>query len=130
MDNRITCLIGVLLAAVALCAAQKPYVGGYVLLSRVSRNGQIVGLPELAALADQAATIPVSRLWLSFFAPTMVYYQRSYTLEHSRLNVSNSGDFGFAAIQASVRKLQVCVPSRGCATSIACVFVMLCVYVG
>jgi len=98
-------LVLVLLSASFVCA-QDPFVGGYVLLSRSSRNGEIVGLSELNMLVESADSIPVNRIWLSFFAPTMVYVPGSFTLEHARLNVSKTGDFGFAAIRSAIVKLQ------------------------
>ncbi len=78
-----------------------------MLLSKVSRNGAIVGLSELKALSAMARSLPVNRIWLSFFAPTMVYVPGSNTLEHARLDVSNTGDFGFAEVKESITKLQV-----------------------
>lgn len=81
------------------------FVGGYILLGRSSK-GQIVGLDELRALANAAATLPVTRLWLSFFSPTMVYVPGSNTLIDTGLNVSKSADAGFAEIKSEVTKLQ------------------------
>ena len=104
---RSTCVLVLVLLSATFVCAQDPFVGGYVLLSRSSRNGEIVGLSELNMLVDSADSIPVNRIWLSFFAPTMVYVPGSFTLEHARLNVSKTGDFGFAAIRSAIVKLQV-----------------------
>jgi hypothetical protein len=101
-----TCVAILAVLAVAV-HSQQPSVGAYVLLSRVARNSEPVGLQELQMLADQAASLPVNRLWFSFFAPTLVYYPGSYTLAHARLNVSKSGDFGFVAIKQAIEKIQV-----------------------
>lgn len=103
--GRFTCL-AILAALVAVAYSQQSYVGAYVLLSRVARNSEPVGLKELQILAAQAKTLPVNRLWFSFFAPTLVYYPGSYTLEHARLNVSKTGDFGFVAIKQAIDTLQ------------------------
>lgn len=102
-------LIAICLALACACTAQDapPYVGGYVLLSRTSRNGEVVGMKELRALASLSENIPVNRIWISFFAPTMVYVPGSNTLEHARLNVSKTGDFGFADIKQAIAQLQV-----------------------
>ena len=100
-------LLAIVTALVAVAYAQSPFIGGYVLLSRTSRNGEVVGLAELEALASMASTLPVNRIWLSFFAPTLVYMPQSYTLKYARLNVSKTGDFGFAAIKSAIGQLQV-----------------------
>ncbi len=102
-----TCLVLASLLTVSVVCAQDNFFGGYVLLSKVARNGEIVGLPELKVLAENAANLPMNRIWLSFFAPTLVYTPGSYTLEYARLNVSNTGDFGFADIRSAIQQLQV-----------------------
>jgi len=38
-----------------------------------SAGQAVVGLQELQALANSAATIPVNRIWVAFFSPTLVY---------------------------------------------------------
>lgn len=93
-----------LLASTA--AAAESYVGGYVMLPRQGSSGEIVGLQELAALAKNAASLPVNRIWLAFFSPTLVYEPNSFTLEFTGLNVSTSGDFGFAEIKSYTQTLQ------------------------
>ncbi len=116
----VVALVAVLAAAMVLGQSDNHYVGGYVLLSRVAKNGQIVGLEELEALAAHASSIPVNRIWLAFVSPTMVYVPGSKTLEYARLNVSNSPDFGFAAVQKAIAQLQVCTCSIF--TCFCCIF--------
>ncbi|KAJ3009412.1 UNVERIFIED_CONTAM: hypothetical protein HDU68_002710, partial [Siphonaria sp. JEL0065] len=53
--------------ALATPAIGDKVVGGYLLLNPTT------GPAKLQALADNAATIPVNRVFLSFVAPTMVY---------------------------------------------------------
>lgn len=64
-------------------------------------------MDELKALAAVADTLPVTRIWLSFFAPTMVYEAGSNTLKYTGLNVSNTGDYGFAELKGYIAQLQV-----------------------
>ncbi|KAJ3009414.1 UNVERIFIED_CONTAM: hypothetical protein HDU68_002712 [Siphonaria sp. JEL0065] len=75
-------------------------VGGYLLLNPKE------GPAKLKALADNAANIPVNRVFLSFVAPTMVYVPGSKTLKYSDIGYSSTGDYGFAAVKAAVAKLQ------------------------
>lgn len=91
------------LAALAVSAAQgkpQPFVGGYTLL-----NGP-EGLGKISLLASQAATLPINRLWISFFSPSMTYVPGSKTLQYTGLNISSSGDFGFANLSAAIKQLQ------------------------
>jgi hypothetical protein len=85
------------------------FVGGYLLMS-VKRNGEKVGMKELAALAANAKTLPVNRIWISFFAPTLVYTPGSNTLATVGLNATDSGDYGFAEIKQYITQLQVRPP--------------------
>ncbi|KAJ3012285.1 UNVERIFIED_CONTAM: hypothetical protein HDU68_001289, partial [Siphonaria sp. JEL0065] len=86
--------------ALASPAVGSTVVGGYLLLNPTT------GPAKLQALADNAATIPVNRVYLSFVAPTMVYVPGSNTLQYSDIGYSSSGDYGFAAVKAAVAKLQ------------------------
>eukprot|EP00301_Raphidiophrys_heterophryoidea_P014878 c2334_g1_i1.p1 GENE.c2334_g1_i1~~c2334_g1_i1.p1 ORF type:complete len:556 (+),score=141.43 c2334_g1_i1:41-1669(+) len=95
-------LFGVVLSVVTA----DNYVGGYLMLPRRDASGAIVGMSELAALANNAATIPLNRIWLAFFAPTLVYLPNSNTLQFTGLNVSSSGDYGFAEIKNYTQILQ------------------------
>ena len=63
------------------------------------------GLGKMALLAGSAATLPISRLFISFVTPTMVYVPSSNTLATTGLNLSQTGDEGFAALKASVGAL-------------------------
>ncbi|KAG0046530.1 hypothetical protein BGZ83_008310, partial [Gryganskiella cystojenkinii] len=80
--------------------AATPVVGGYVLLDPVD------GPSKLRALAQNAATIPINRLFLSFASPTLAYVPGSNTLQHVGLNYATSGDYGFADIKTQVAVLQ------------------------
>ncbi|EGD72698.1 hypothetical protein PTSG_04427 [Salpingoeca rosetta] len=105
----------VLMATLALCAgsflahvradADTKFVGGYILMS-ATRNGHAAGLDELASLADNAKSLPVSRVIIGFFDPTMVYMPGSQTLNSTGLNASSTGDYGFAKVKESIGKLQ------------------------
>ena len=77
----------------------KPFIGGYVLI-----NGPD-GLAKMALLAGSASTLPITRLFVSFVTPTMVYVPGSATLATTGLNLSQSGDEGFAPLRASITAL-------------------------
>ena len=65
----------VVAAMAGVCAADDTkFVGGYILMS-AARNGKPAGLKELSALADNAKTLPVNRVIIGFFDPTMVYIE-------------------------------------------------------
>eukprot|EP00049_Salpingoeca_infusionum_P017103 m.351756 g.351756 ORF g.351756 m.351756 type:complete len:512 (-) comp16341_c0_seq1:311-1846(-) len=83
----------------------KPFVAGYLLMS-VNRNNKPAGLPELQVLADNAQTLPITRLVIGFFDPTMVYKKGSQTLQYAGLNMSDTGDWGFKDLQQNIQKLQ------------------------
>jgi len=57
-------------------------------------------------LAANAATLPINRLWVSFFSPTLMYLPNSKTLQYSGLNISQTGDYGFAALQTAIATLK------------------------
>ncbi|KAJ3238086.1 hypothetical protein HDU78_003694 [Chytriomyces hyalinus] len=73
-------------------------VGGYVLF----------GDPmKLKLLADNAANLPINRVWLSFVRPDLYYEPGSNTLVGVGLNYNNTqADYGFAEIKRYVQKLQ------------------------
>jgi len=50
-------------------------------------ESKVVGLQELQALAEHAATIPVNRLWVAFFDPTLVYQPGSNTFADTGMQV-------------------------------------------
>lgn len=93
-------LRGAAAALAAACAASSdPFVGGYLLIDAQ-------GVPKLQALAAQAATLPISRLWVSFFQPSLVYLPGSNSLQYSGLNLTQSGDYGFAILKQAIAQLQ------------------------
>lgn len=81
-------------------AVNNPVVAGYLLLNPTN------GPAKLKALADNAANIPINRIFLSFARPGMVYVPGSNTLEHVGLAYGTSGDYGFADLKAQVAKLK------------------------
>ncbi|KAJ3065967.1 hypothetical protein HDU98_010694 [Podochytrium sp. JEL0797] len=74
------------------------FAGGYVLF----------GSPEkLHLLAENAATLPVNRVWLSFARPDMYYIPGSNSLVGVGLNYNETQpDHGFAEIKQYVQQLQ------------------------
>lgn len=67
----------------------------------------VVGLQELQALAEHAATIPVNRLWVAFFDPTLVYQPGSNTFADTGMQTgSTAADLGFAEVKAAITTLQ------------------------
>jgi len=103
---RITTSLVTIASAVALActslaqAADTPVVAGYLLINPTD------GPAKLKALADNAATIPVNRVFLSFARPGLVYVPGSNTLANVGLNYANSSDFGFADLKTRVTALQ------------------------
>ncbi|KAF9585027.1 hypothetical protein BGW38_004209 [Lunasporangiospora selenospora] len=99
---RLTTIVFSVVSAASLfySAEAAASAAGYLLLN--PNNGPA----KLKALADNAATIPVNRIFLAFARPGMVYVPGSNTLEHVGLSYVNGGDFGFADLKAQVAKLQ------------------------
>jgi len=98
-----TALLSVASALVLACTtveAASPIVGGYLLLDPTN------GPAKLKALADNAATIPVNRIFLAFARPGLVYVPGSNTLQHVGLNYATTADYGFADLKANVATLQ------------------------
>ncbi|KAF0712921.1 hypothetical protein As57867_004587, partial [Aphanomyces stellatus] len=81
-------------------AAATNYAGGYFLINPTDGPG------KLAALASNAATLPINRLFLSFVRPDMVYVPGSNTLSGTGLGYGTSGDYGFADLKDKVAQLQ------------------------
>ena len=78
-----------------------PVVGAYHDLSSVN------GLKELSALAASAATLPITRLYLAFVAPTLVYVPGSRTLAGAGMGIpTTSTDAGFAKVAEAVSTLE------------------------
>ncbi len=92
-------LSSLILSLVSAAVAQS-YVGGYFLVDPV------YGVEKLQALAAEAATLPINRLWVSFFSPSMVYIPGSFTLENVDLGLSNTSDYGFAVLKSAIAQLQ------------------------
>ncbi|KAF9363219.1 hypothetical protein BGX34_004625 [Mortierella sp. NVP85] len=98
-----TALVTIASALVMACSSQveaAPVVAGYLLLNPTN------GPAKLKALADNAANIPINRIFLSFARPGMVYVPGSNTLEHVGLNYANTADFGFADLKTRITTLQ------------------------
>ncbi|KAI9207672.1 uncharacterized protein BJ171DRAFT_596667 [Polychytrium aggregatum] len=86
--------------AVQAAATAPGLVGGYLLIDDQ-------GAQKLKALADNAATLPLNRIWISFVRPDLVYVAGSNTLETVGLGYPTSAsDYGFAEIKGYVSTLQ------------------------
>merc|ERR1719189_1775208 len=75
-------------------------------MERQGVDGKPIGLAAMAKLADAAATLPINRIWVAFFSPTMVYKAGSNTLKNTGLHISNETDGGYAKLKAAITKLQ------------------------
>lgn len=83
------------------------FVGGYLLIQRSNPStGENLGMKELKTLAANAKTLPLNRIWIAFFSPDMIYKAGSKTLAHTGLNVSDTGDCGFAEITKYIGQLK------------------------
>ncbi|KAF9209558.1 hypothetical protein BGZ49_003343 [Haplosporangium sp. Z 27] len=97
-----TALITIASAVTLACTAMveaTPVVGGYLLINPTD------GPSKLKALADNAAKIPVNRIFLSFARPDMTYVPGSKTLQYVGLNYAATSDYGFADLKAKVATL-------------------------
>ncbi|KAI9350674.1 hypothetical protein BDR26DRAFT_914844 [Obelidium mucronatum] len=84
--------------ALATPPAGENFVGAYVLFGDPAK---------LKLLADNAATIPVNRIFLSFVRPDMYYIPGSNTLIGAGLNYNNTqADYGFAEVKKYTETLQ------------------------
>ncbi|KAF9583849.1 hypothetical protein BGW38_008341, partial [Lunasporangiospora selenospora] len=100
LTTALVSIASAVILAVTTTVVAEPAVSGYLLFNPND------GPAKLKALADNAANIPINRIFLSFARPGMVYVPGSNTLEHVGLNYINSGDYGFADLKAQVAKLQ------------------------
>jgi len=73
---------------------------------RQGADGKPIGLKAMEALAKNAATIPVNRIWVAFFSPDMVYVPGSNTLKNTGLHISNGTDGGFAELKKYIGLLK------------------------
>ncbi|KAF9574508.1 hypothetical protein EC968_006313 [Mortierella alpina] len=90
-------------ALVLACSTQveAKVAAGYLLLNPTQ------GPAKMKALADNAANIPINRLYISFARTGMVYVPGSKTLKYVGLNYDNtSDDYGFKDLQDKVKTLQ------------------------
>lgn len=85
--------------AIARAATGTPYVGAYFLVDAQ-------GVEKLQALAANAATLPVNRLWVSFVSPSLVYSPGSNTLKNVGLGLTQTGDYGFSILKTAIATLQ------------------------
>jgi hypothetical protein len=92
-----------LAAAAGACsgaaASPKPFVGGYAML-----NGED-GLRKLSLLASSASTLPITRLFLGFFSPSMVYVAGSGNISATGLALSSAPDGGYSVLKAAIGTL-------------------------
>eukprot|EP01123_Difflugia_compressa_P008427 TRINITY_DN2502_c0_g1_i1.p1 TRINITY_DN2502_c0_g1~~TRINITY_DN2502_c0_g1_i1.p1 ORF type:complete len:490 (-),score=104.92 TRINITY_DN2502_c0_g1_i1:31-1353(-) len=63
-------------------------------------------MSQVRLLAQNAATIPLTRVWISFFSPQLVYVKGSNTLAYTGLNASTASDAGFAELKGYIQQLQ------------------------
>lgn len=81
--------------------AGPPVVGAYHDLSDAT------GLKGLQALAASAATLPITRLFLAFVSPTLVYVGGSKTLAGTGMGLATTAaDAGFSLLVDAIAKLQ------------------------
>eukprot|EP00299_Pterocystis_sp_00344_P011534 c5398_g1_i1.p1 GENE.c5398_g1_i1~~c5398_g1_i1.p1 ORF type:complete len:590 (+),score=106.74 c5398_g1_i1:46-1770(+) len=99
-------LIALVLLSLPCIFAATGNVGAYLMLSRKNSSGKVVGLDELTALADHASSLPITRLYLAFFSPTMVYVPNSHTLSTVGPRLSTAADNGYSVVNASIQALQ------------------------
>jgi hypothetical protein len=88
-----------LLLSCVIGSGTKPFVGGYVMLEGSD------GLSKLSLLSANAATLPLTRIFVGFFSPTMVYVPGSKSLTQSGLNVSSATDGGFSVAATAIANL-------------------------
>ena len=89
-------------AACRISLASAPFVGAYVF---VQGPGGLAKLQALAASASTPPSIPVTRLFLAFASPTLIYVNGSRTLNGTGLELASGGDAGFAAAAAAIATL-------------------------
>merc|ERR1719225_1382049 len=107
MMNYLLLLCGVVTFISASNTTDGGMAGGYILMERQGVDGKPIGLAAMAKLADAAATLPINRIWVAFFSPTMVYKAGSNTLKNTGLHISNETDGGYAKLKAAITKLQL-----------------------
>ena len=82
--------------AAATNSTEKGMVGAYLLLEPE------VGMKQLEVLGKSAETLPINRLWLSFFSPNMIYKKGSEDLSNSGL----AGKYEFATLKKHITALE------------------------
>ena len=81
--------------------APPPVVGAYHDMSKAT------GLQGLQTLAANAPTLPITRLFLAFVSPTLVYMPGSKTLAGAGMGIATAaGDAGFSDVHEAIAKLQ------------------------
>lgn len=76
-------------------------VGGYLNIAKDD------GLSQLQALAANAETLPINRLWIAFVSPTVLYEAGSKTLLGAGMQIpTTAADAGYADVEAAIQKLQ------------------------
>jgi len=87
--------------------------GGYLMMQRGSRSysrddpASVIGLQELQAVASHAATIPVNRIWVAFFSPTLFYKPGTNSFNETGMETGSSeADMGFAEVKTAIKTLQ------------------------
>lgn len=84
----------------------KPMIGAYVLVTQGRGVVQEAGFQQFSNLARLADQIPLTRVWLSFLDPSLVYVPGSNTLANTGLNLTSEADLGFAALKQTITEMQ------------------------
>lgn len=70
-------------------------------------SSNVIGLKELQAVAANAATVPVNRIWVAFFSPTLVYTPGANTFADTGMETgSTAADLGFAEVKQAIKTLK------------------------
>ena len=81
--------------------APPPVVGAYHDMSKAT------GLQGLQTLAANAPTLPITRLFLAFVSPTLVYVPGSKSLSSAGMGIATTAvDAGFSDVHEAVAKLE------------------------
>lgn len=81
-------------------------IGAYVLVTQGRGVVAKAGFQEFVNLARISDTIPLTRVWVSFLDPTLVYVPGSNTLANTGLNLTEEADLGFSAFKVAIAEMQ------------------------
>lgn len=73
---------------------------------RQGQTRKTIGIEELKAVAAAADTVPVNRIWVAFFSPTMSYTEGQNTFADTGMETgSTASDGGFAEVKTAIQTL-------------------------